>query len=51
MFCSLTGFQPPVTQKDILSTTTTDKLLTKLMIKIEQGFPKTKAELEKEVQP
>ena len=37
--------------QDILSTTTTNKVLTKLMTKIEQGFPETKAELEQEVQP
>ena len=46
---SLTGSQPPVTQKDILSTTTTNKVLTALMAKIEKGFPETKAELE--IQP
>jgi hypothetical protein len=51
MLCSLTGSQPPVTQKDILSTTTTDKVLTMLMTKIEKGFPETKAELEQEIQP
>ena len=49
--CALTGSQPPVTQKDILSTTTTDKALTVLMSKIEKGFPETKAELEQEIQP
>jgi hypothetical protein len=49
--CALTGSQPPVTQKDILSTTTTDKALTVLMSKIEKGFPDTKAELEQEIQP
>jgi hypothetical protein len=49
--CSLSGSQPPVTQKDILSTTTTDKVLTMLMAKIEKGFPETKAELEQEIQP
>jgi hypothetical protein len=43
---SLTGSQPPVTQKDILSTTSTDKVLTMLMNNIEKGFPETKAELE-----
>ena len=49
--CSLTGSQPPVTQKDILSTTSTDKVLTMLMNKIEKGFPETKTELELEIQP
>jgi hypothetical protein len=49
--CSLTGFRPSVTQKDILSTTTTDKVLTVLKTKIEKGFPKTKAELEQDIQP
>jgi hypothetical protein len=34
--CSLNGFQPSVTQKDILSTTTTDKVLTVLKTKIEK---------------
>jgi hypothetical protein len=48
--CSLTGSQPPVTQNDILSKTTTDKLLTMLMTKIEKGFPETKAELKLEIQ-
>ena len=32
--CSLTSSQPPVTQKDILSTTSTDKVLTNSMTKI-----------------
>ena len=35
--CSLTCFQPFVTHKDILSTTTTDKVLTVLKTKIEKG--------------
>ena len=48
--CSLTGSQPPVTQMDILSTTTTDKVLTVLMTKIDKGFPETKAEPEQEIQ-
>ena len=47
--CSLTGSKPPVTHKDILSTTNTDKVLTALMTKTEKGFPETKAELE--IQP
>jgi hypothetical protein len=49
--CSLTGSQPPVTEKDVLSTTSNDKVLTTLLTKIEKGFPETKAELEQEVQP
>ena len=49
--CSLTGSQPPVTQKDILSRTTTDKVLTVLKTKIEKRFPETKAELEQDIQP
>jgi hypothetical protein len=51
MLCSLTGSQPPVTQKDILSTTANDKVLIKLMTKIKKGFPETKADLEQEIQP
>ena len=31
--------------------TTTNKVLTMLMTKIEKGFPKTKAELEQDIQP
>ena len=46
---SLTGSQPPVT--DILSTTSTNKVLTTLKTKMEQGFAETEAELEHEVQP
>jgi hypothetical protein len=49
--CTLTGSQPPVTEKDMLSTTSTDKVLTTLMTKIKKGFPETKTELELEVQP
>ena len=49
--CSLNGSQPPGTEKDVLSTTTTNKVLTTLMTKIEKWFPETKAELEQEVQP
>jgi hypothetical protein len=49
--CSLTGSQPPVTKNDVLSTTSTDKVLTILLTKIEKCFPETKTELELEVQP
>jgi hypothetical protein len=49
--CSLTGSQPPVTQTDILSTTSSEKVLTMLMNKIEKGFPESKTELELEIQP
>ena len=45
ILCSLTDSQPPVTQKDILSTTTV------LRTKIEKGFPETKDELEQDIQP
>ena len=49
--CSLTGSQPPVTEKDVLSTTSTNKVLTTLLAKIKKVFPETKTELELEVQP
>ena len=49
--CTMTGSQPPVTQKDIMSTTATDKVLTMLKTNIEKGFPKTKAELQPYIQP
>ena len=49
--CSLTGSQPPVTKNEVLSTTSTDKVLTILLTKIENCFPETKTELELEVQP
>jgi hypothetical protein len=35
----------------VLSTTSTDKVLTTPLTKIEKGFPKTETELEPEVQP
>ena len=41
--CSMTGTQPPVTERDIMST--------KLKEYIVKGFPGTKTELQTDVQP
>ena len=47
----MTGTQPPVNEKDIVSTTANDKSLTKLKEYIMKGFPETKTELQTDVQP
>ena len=49
--CTMTGSQPPVIQKDILSTTASDKTLTQLRTFILKGFPETKSELPHDLQP
>ena len=49
--CAMTGSQPPVTQREILAATTTDKSLTRLKSHILQGFPETRAELPTDLQP
>ena len=40
--CYMTGSQPPVTEKDILSKTSTDKVLTTLMTQDRAGVPRDK---------
>ena len=49
--CTMTGSQPPVTEREIMDTTSTDKTLSKLKTHIEEGFPETKAELKVDIQP
>ena len=42
--CTMTGSQPPVTEREIMDTTSSDKTLSQLKKHIGKGFPETKAE-------
>ena len=49
--CSMTGSQPPITEQEIVDTTSSDKTLAQLKRHINEGFPDTKAELQNDLQP
>ena len=49
--CTMTGSQPPVTEREILDTTSSDKKPSQLKKHIREGFPETKAELQTDLQP
>ena len=49
--CRLKGFNPPVNNQVVVAATTSDKTLQSLSKMILTGFPDTKPELPKELQP
>ena len=49
--CSMTGTQPPITEREVMDTTASDKTLSLLKKQISDGFPETKAELQASLQP